>query len=161
MEKNNKKSPISNSINYEYNKQKLNRINAFQTNKTIKDIKFSKSGKNLRYQNFSKAKLTNSENIIKKSSEVIKEPKTFYIDINKLSPKNLKKSLNNTTFTSPKESVESYLYNNTSNDIDSFNILDNFRKGENYHKERLSLPFNTTFNTIMEKEFNIFDLEKK
>ena len=180
FEKNNKKSPISNSINYECNKQKLNRINTFQTNKTIKDIKFSKSGKNLRYQNFLKAKLTNSENIIKKSSEVIREPKTFYIDINKLSPNNLKKSLNNTTFTSPQESVESYLYNNTSNDIDSFNILDNFRKSENYHKERLSLPFNTTFNTlsflnlqgmlnepifntklIMEKEFNIFDLEKK
>ena len=180
FEKNNKKSPISNSINYECNKQKLNRINTFQTNKTIKDIKFSKSGKNLRYQNFLKAKLTNSENIIKKSSEGIREPKTFYIDINKLSPNNLKKSLNNTTFTSPQESVESYLYNNTSNDIDSFNILDNFRKSENYHKERLSLPFNTTFNTlsflnlqgmlnepifntklIMEKEFNIFDLEKK
>ena len=180
FEKNNKKSPISNSINYECNKQKLNRINTFQTNKTIKDIKLSKSGKNLRYQNFLKAKLTNSENIIKKSSEVIREPKTFYIDINKLSPNNLKKSLNNTTFTSPQESVESYLYNNTSNDIDSFNILDNFRKSENYHKERLSLPFNTTFNTlsflnlqgmlnepifntklIMEKEFNIFDLEKK
>ena len=180
FEKNNKKSPSSNSINYEFNKRKLNRINTFQNNKNSKDIKFSKSGKNLRYQDFLKAKITNSENIVKKSSETIKEPKTFYIDINKLSPKNLKKSLNNTTFTSHKDSVESYLYSNTSNDLDSFNILENFRKSENYHKERLSLPFNTTFNTlsfinlqgmlnepifntklIMEKEFNIFDLEKK
>ena len=177
FKKDNKKSP--NSINYEFNKQKLNRINAFQSNKTIKDIKFSKSGKNLRYQNFLKAKLTNSEIIVKKSSEGTKKPKTFYIDINKISPKNLKRSLNNTDLTNNKESLESYLYNNISNDIDNFNILDNFRKSEN-HKERFSLPFNTTFNTlsflnlqgmlnepifntklILEKEFNIFDLEKK
>ena len=177
FKKDNKKSP--NSINNEFNKQKLNRINAFQSNKTIKDIKFSKSGKNLRYQNFLKAKLTNSEIIVKKSSEGTKKPKTFYIDINKISPKNLKRSLNNTDLTNNKESLESYLYNNISNDIDNFNILDNFRKSEN-HKERLSLPFNTTFNTlsflnlqgmlnepifntklILEKEFNIFDLEKK
>ena len=177
FKKDNKKSP--NSINYEFNKQKLNRINAFQSNKTIKDIKFSKSGKNLRYQNFLKAKLTNSEILVKKSSEGTKKPKTFYIDINKISPKNLKRSLNNTDLTNNKESLESYLYNNISNDIDNFNILDNFRKSEN-HKERFSLPFNTTFNTlsflnlqgmlnepifntklILEKEFNIFDLEKK
>ena len=180
FEKNNKKNPISNSINYEFNKQKFTKINTFQTNKISKYIKFSKSGKNLRYQNFLKAKLANTENIVIKSSEGIKEPKTFYIDIYKQSPKNLKKSLNNVTFTSPKETAESYLYNNKSNDIESFNILDSFRKSENYHKERLSLPYNTTFNTlsflnfqgmlnepifntklIMEKEFNIFDLEKK
>ena len=181
FEKSYKKNSISNSINYEFNKQKINRINTFQTNKISKDITFSKSGKNLRYQNFLKSKLTNSENMVKKSSEGIKQPKTFYIDINRLSPKKIKNDFNNTTITCPKETVESFLYNNnTSCDIDNFNILDNFRKSENYHKERLSLPFNTTFNTlyflnlqgklnepifntklIMEKEFNIFELEKK
>lgn len=79
-----------------------------------------------------------------------------------------------------KKTVESFLYNNLSTDIDNLYILDNFQKSENCDKERLSLPFNTTFNSasflnlqgmlnepifntkiILEKEFNIFDLEKK
>ena len=84
--------------------------------------------------------------------------------------------LDNTNY---KGNFESYLYNNISNDIDSMNIIDNYRKSEKLNKERISLHLKNTFNTfyfmnlqgmlnepifnmklIMEKEFNIFELEK-
>ena len=130
------------------------------------------------------AKLGNSENIAKKRSDGLKETKTFYIDMNKLNTRqqNIQRNINNTTFTSNNDTLESYLYNNTSNEIDSSNIIDNYRKSESetLNKERLSLKINTSFNTlhfmklqgmlnepifntklIMEKEFDIFELEKK
>jgi hypothetical protein len=162
------------------NEQKSNRLNTFNTNK-IGIQKFSKSGKNLRFEKISlTAKLGNPQYIVKKRSDGIRETKTFYIDMNKFnSPKHLEYNSKNNTFTSNKDSLEHNLYNNSSNEIESFNIFDDYRKSTNLNKERFSLPFVANFNTlslmnlqgmlnqsifntklIMEKEFNIFELEK-
>ena len=174
-------------------KQKMNKIetmNTINVNKKSQRLqKFSKSGKNLRFEAISlMAKLGNSENLLKKKTEMIKEPKTFYIDINKLNtPQNNKRSIKKTFLPSDIESkdrnntIESFLYNHsTSCEIDNFSIFDNIKNSDKSNKERLSLPFHSNFNTlsvfnlqgiinepsfnpkiIMEKEFNIFDLEKR
>ena len=186
---------------HDVNKKKMNRLIKNNSNnqllKGLQKSNLSKSNKNLRSEKISlTAKINNNsnENIIKKKSEVVKEPKTFYIDINKLNrinkinrPLKLKKSINKTSLTrnnNNTETLESYLYgNNTSTDFDNFNIIDNLQKLRNsveLEQQRLSLPFNYSFNssvftgldgilnesnfnpkTIMEKEFNIFELEKK
>ena len=173
-------------------KQKLNKINTMNTinaTKTSQMQKFSKSGKNLRFKKIAlTGKLGKSESLLNKKSDFAKEPKTFYIDINKLNtPKNDKRSIKKTFLPNNKDSkdknniIESFLYNHsTSCEIDSYNIFESIRNSEKSNKERLSLPFNSNFNTlsafsmqgminepsfnpklIMEKEFNIFDLEKR
>ena len=169
------------SVNIIYNnEQKLNRINTFNSNK-IGIQKFSKSGKNLRFEKISlTAKLGSPQYIVKKKSDGIRETKTFYIDMNQFKcPKHLEYNSKNNTFTSNKDSLEHNLYNNSSNEIESFNIFDDYRKSTNLNRERFSLPFVAKFNTlslmnlqgmlnqsifntklIMEKEFNIFELEK-
>ena len=172
--------------NHEIKKKKFDRSNT-SNNQMFQGLKnTSKSNKNLRFEKISLTAKINNENLAKKKSDGIKETKTFYIDINKLNtPKDSKKNINKSTIIHNNniESLESYLYNNTSTDIDSFNIIDNLKKLRNsgeINKQRLSLPFNYSFNSfpflslqqvlnepnfnpkiIMEKEFNIFDLEKK
>ena len=173
--------------NHEIKKKKFDRSNTNNNNQMFQGLKnTSKSNKNLRFEKISLTAKINNENLAKKKSDGIKETKTFYIDINKLNtPKDSKKNINKSTIIHNNniESLESYLYNNTSTDIDSFNIIDNLKKLRNsgeINKQRLSLPFNYSFNSfpflslqqllnepnfnpkiIMEKEFNIFDLEKK
>ncbi len=173
--------------NHGINKKKFDRSNTMSNNQMFQGLKnTSKSNKNLRFEKISLTAKINNENLAKKKSDGIKETKTFYIDINKLNtPKDSKKNINKSTIIHNNniESIESYLYNNTSTDIDSFNIIDNLKKLRNsgeINKQRLSLPFNYSFNSfpflslqqllnepnfnpkiIMEKEFNIFDLEKK
>ena len=173
--------------NHGINKKKFDRSNTMSNNQMFQGLKnTSKSNKNLRFEKISLTAKINNENLAKKKSDGIKETKTFYIDINKLNtPKDSKKNINKSTIIHNNniESLESYLYNNTSTDIDSFNIIDNLKKLRNsgeINKQRLSLPFNYSFNSfpflslqqllnepnfnpkiIMEKEFNIFDLEKK
>ena len=62
---------------------------------------FNKSGKNLRDMkkiNNVPGKLLYPESILKKKSEIIKQPRTFFIDINKLdTPRNIKKHIINNT----------------------------------------------------------------
>ena len=131
------------------NEQKLNRLNAFNPNKFWMQ-KFSKSGKNLRYEKISLiAKLGNEQNIAKKKSDGIREPKTFYIDMNQFnSPKHWKYNSNNNTFSSNKESLESY-YNNANSEIESFSIIDDYRKSAHLNKERISLPYHLLLILIL------------
>ena len=186
------------------NKKKIDKIiNNNSNNQLLKGLqksKYSKSNKNLRSEKISlTAKFSSNENINKKKSEAVKDPKTFYIDINKVNklnkfkkPLNLKKNINRASLTRNRntETLESYLYGNTTTDfdnnnniMDNNNILDNLQKIRNsveIDQQRLSLPFNYSFSssvflnlegllnesnfnpkTILEKEFNIFELEKK
>ena len=171
---------IEKTQKYQMSKINTNNIlNTLNINTPSQNIpKFSKSGKNLRFEKISlMTKFGNLGNVMKKNSEPINNQKTFYIDINKLNTskinnRNIRKSflpfntnsIDSKDFKDNNNTVESFLYNNsTSSEIDSFT------------KERLSLPFNS-FNTltafslqgminepffnprlIMEKEFNIFD----
>ena len=185
---------------HDLNKKKIDKLNKNNSNnqliKGLQKSTYSKSNKNLRSEKISlTAKFNNNDNIIKKRSEVVRDPKTFYIDINKLNkinklnrfkkPPNLKKSINKKPLTRNKnmDTLESYLYSNTSTDFDNYNIMDNLQKIRNsveIDQQRLSLPFNYSFNSsiflslegllnepnfnpkiIMEKEFNIFELEKR
>ena len=134
-----------------------------------------------------KTKLINSENLFKKKSEGLKDIKTFYIDMNKLNkPKNLKKNItlsNLEKLSRNKETLDSCVQSNTTTEINRINIINNFkksRKTQEGKKLRFSMEYNKSFNSfplirlqgflnepnfntkfIMEKEFNIFDLEKK
>ena len=148
--------------------------------------KHSKSGKNLRFANIPiTAKLTNSENILKKKSHVLNDKKHLFIDVSKFNnPKNLKKNITHSKLakrTRNKDTLDSFFKNNTTTEIDSISIIDNFKKYKKSQELRFSLQYNnisfntlpfmalqgflneTNYNTklIMEKEFNIFDLEKK
>ena len=171
-------------INISDNKeQKINHLSTFK-DKKANFQKFSKSGKNLRFEKLSLAKLLKStENIMKKKSDPIKETKTFFIDINKInSSKNIKfNNVNNTTTSNNNDNLESYLYyHSQSNEIENFNTIDNLRKSANLKNGRFSLPFMNASNSfsivnvqgilnepiyntklILEKEFDIFELEKK
>ena len=170
------------------NKTKTMKYNTISNNK-INEIKtLSNSGKNLRYVKIPlKTKLINSENLFKKKSEGLKDIKTFYIDMNKLNkPKNLKKNItlsNLEKLTRNKETFDSCVQSNTTTEINRINIINNFkksRKTQEGKKLRFSMEYNKSFNSfplirlqgflnepnfntklIMEKEFNIFDLEKK
>ena len=132
------------------NEPKLNRLNTFNTSK-IGIQKFSKSGKNLRFEKISlTSKLGNPQYIVKKKSDGIRETKTFYIDMNQFnSPKHFEYSSKNNAFTSNKDSLEHNLYSNSSNEIEIFNIFDDYRKSTNLNiKERFSLPFAANYNTL-------------
>ena len=79
-------------------KAKIEKYNTI-TSKIVKKMNpFNKSGKNLRNMNKINisGKLLYPENILKKKSDVIKQPRTFFIDINKLdTPRNIKKHIIN------------------------------------------------------------------
>ena len=151
--------------------------------------KHSKSGKNLRFANIPiMAKLINSENLLKKKSHGLNDKKHLFIDVSKFnSIKNLKKNITHSNLakhTRNKDTLDSFFQSNTTTEIDSISIIDNskkYKKGQEGNKLRFSLQYNniffntlpfmglqgflnqTNYNTklIMEKEFNIFDLEKK
>ena len=84
-------------------KTKIEKYNTITTSKIGNKMNnlFNKSGKilgNMTKTNNISKKLLYPENIIKKKSEVIKQPRTFFIDINKLdTPRNIKKHINDTS----------------------------------------------------------------
>ena len=173
------------------NKTKTMKYNTISNNKSNEVKTFSNSGKNLRYVKIPlKTKLISPENLLKKKSEGLKDIKTFYIDMNKLNTaKNLKKNITHFNLeksTRNKETLDSCVQSNTTADINRIkriNLISNFkksRKPQEGKKLRFSLQYNKSFNTlsliglqgmlnepnfntklIMEKEFNIFELEKK
>ena len=126
-----------------------------------------------------------------KAIKTSKQIGLFFEDINNMNKiKDLKKIINrpnislNNNINSNMETIESILYSNTSssNEMDNFNIIDNlkkFRSSKKLNQVRFSLPTHkvlsmpllnlqgvlnkSNFNQklIMEKDFNIFDLEKK
>ena len=82
------------------NNKKIEKYNTITSTIGKKMYPFNKSGKNLR--NLNKINISGKnlypENILKKKSEQIKEPRTFFIDINKLdTPRNIKNHLINSS----------------------------------------------------------------
>ena len=181
------KSTKSTEINYDsgIKKNKTIKFSTITDNQAKSIKKFSQSNKNLRFG--LKNKLSNTDNYVKKKSECIKGTKPFYLDKNiLLSPKDLRK---NPTLPSlykdsrNDEKNDSSLHHKTISEIDSISIINHckkFKKNDMLNKLRSSLPINSScnnlsymglqamlnepiFNTklIMEKEFNLFDLEKK
>ena len=180
------KKNVDITFDAELNKNKTKRFNTIVETKG-NSIKKFQSGKILRFG--LKCKLNNTDNYVKKKSEGIKEVKPFYFDMNKIyTPKDLKK---NPTLSSlykdsrNKEKIESSLHHKTISisEIDSISIINNskiLKKNNESNIFRSSLPINTSYNNlsfmglqgmlnepifntklIMEKEFNLFDLEKK
>ena len=105
---------------------------------------------------------TDQEKIITKKSEIIKEPKIYFIDIDKYNTEiNLKKS---------KKSANKNLLNddklNTANNIKEMKYIEKLNKsGYNLSINNLDLLLSNEPNfspkLILRTEFNIFDLEKK
>ena len=106
--------------------------------------------------------MTIADNIFKRKYENIKEPKTYFIDIDKYS-----------TEINRKKSKKKISLNKTKTNYEKFNIYNN-TKEKNYIEELNKSLFNFTFSKldlllnesnfnpklILDKDFNIFDLEK-
>ena len=163
-EKNESHSPSkSHTINVIKNENKNHHINKIFTNIPKKE----KSGKNLRYNgqisiydknNFSNlvGSFTTSEGNMKKKSDIIKEPKIYFIDIDKYNTKiNLKK--NKKSFNKNRINIERF---------NGFNNIKEIRYIENLNKSQFNLTLNNldlllanepNFNPklILQKDFNI------
>ena len=105
---------------------------------------------------------TDQEKILAKKSEIIKEPKIYFIDIDKYNTEiNLKKN--------KKSANKNMLYDdklNTANNIKEMKYIEKLNKsGYNLSINNLDLLLSNEPNfspkLILRKEFNIFDLEKK
>ena len=106
--------------------------------------------------------MTIADNIFKRKFENIKEPKTYFIDIDKYS-----------TEINRKKSKKKISLNKTKTNYEKFNIYNN-TKEKNYIEELNKSLFNSTFSKldlllnesnfnpklILDKDLNIFDLEK-
>ena len=126
--------------------------------------------------------VTNSTLLNTSSNKDLKKSLTKSCVLNTNSNNNLNKNLNNSSqnSTTSKKKDDSYYIINDEN-LDNFNFKDlrKIRKSVKINKARLDLKFNSNFNTIsllnlqgelneanfnvkliMEKEFNIFELEK-
>ena len=126
--------------------------------------------------------VTNSTLLTTSSNKDLKKSLTKSCVLNTNSNNNLNKNLNNSSqnSTTSKKKDDSYYIINDEN-LDNFNFKDlrKIRKSVKINKARLDLKFNSNFNTIsllnlqgelneanfnvkliMEKEFNIFELEK-
>ena len=126
--------------------------------------------------------VTNSTMLNTSSNKDLKKSLTKSCVLNTSSNNNLNKYLNNSSqnSTTSKKKDDSYYIINDEN-LDNFNFKDlrKIRKSVKINKARLDLKFNSNFNTIsllnlqgelneanfnvkliMEKEFNIFELEK-
>ena len=126
--------------------------------------------------------VTNSTMLNTSSNKDLKKSLTKSCVLNTNSNNNLNKNLNNSSqnSTTSKKKDDSYYIINDEN-LDNFNFKDlrKIRKSVKINKARLDLKFNSNFNTIsllnlqgelneanfnvkliMEKEFNIFELEK-
>ena len=142
--------------NARYNKNKF---------KSRKNLSFSI--KNPLYKNISNTdeNMTNSDIINKKKSDIIKEPKSYFIDVDQYN------SINNIKNSKTNKNIP---INKIKNQIDLFNSYNNIKENKNIEKLNKS-GFNLTFNnlesllndinfnpkSILEKDFNIFEFEKK
>ena len=160
-------------------KPKIVRFNTITDKKIAQKIKkFSKSGKNMRREQISlTAKLTDSDNNTKKNSE--KGTKTIFIDINNM---NKKEDDESSFLNDRQDTLESYFQNRKSEELDNLSLIENLNnyRTNDVCRQRMSLHISPNFNSlkflglqgmlnesifdtklIMQKEFNIFELEKK
>jgi hypothetical protein len=141
---------------------RINRVNSINNKRHSDETNKIKYGNNMLK---SDENVNNSENINKKKSDSIKMPKSYFIDINHYNTINIPKKMKSN------KKMSSY---KIKKQIDLFNSYNNIK--ENKYIEKLNKSgFNLTFNyidsllsdsnfnpkSIMEKEFNIFELEKK
>jgi len=105
---------------------------AILSNKVEPKIRSSnKSGKNLRYMEklSGPIKQGNVGNVSKKQSDIIREPKIFYVDINKLNtPQKFTKKKFNSSLINKSRNIESnyvtsYTLNNTNSNKNAINVL--------------------------------------
>jgi len=105
---------------------------AILSNKVEQKIQSSnKSGKNLRYMEklSGPIKQGNVGNVSKKQSDIIREPKIFYVDINKLNtPQKFTKKKFNSSLINKSRNIESnyvtsYTLNNTNSNKNAINVL--------------------------------------
>ena len=146
---------------------RINRVNSINNKRHSDETNKIKYGNNMLKSNFSNAEenMMNSENINKKKSDFLKMPKSYFIDINHYNTINIPKKMKSN------KKMSSY---KIKKQIDLFNSYNNIK--ENKYIEKLNKSgFNLTFNyidsllndsnfnpkSILEKEFNIFELEKK
>ena len=146
---------------------RINRVNSNNNKRHSDETNKIKYGNNMLKSNFSNAEenMMNSENINKKKSDSIKMPKSYFININHYNTINIPKKMKSN------KKMSSY---KIKKQVDLFNSYNNIK--ENKYIEKLNKSgFNLTFNyidsllndsnfnpkSILEKEFNIFDLEKK
>ena len=160
-------------------KLKIVRFNTITDKKIVhKNKKFSKSGKNIRRKTISLiAKLSDSDNSTKKNSE--KGIKPIFIDINNM---NKKEDDQSSFLNDSQDTLESYFENRKNEELERLSLIENLNKIRNndIYRQRMSLHITPNFNSlkflglqgmlnksifdtklIMQKEFNIFDLEKK
>ena len=141
---------------------RINRVNSINNKRHSDETNKIKYGNNMLK---SDENVNNSENINKKKSDSIKMPKSYFIDINHYNTINIPKKMKSN------KKMSSY---KIKKQIDLFNSYNNIK--ENKYIEKLNKSgFNLTFNyidsllsdsnfnpkSILEKEFNIFELEKK
>lgn len=146
---------------------RINRVNSINNKRHSDETNKIKYGNNMLKSNFSNVEenVNNSENINKKKSDMLKMPKSYFIDINHYNTINIPKKMKSN------KKMSSY---KIKKQIDLFNSYNNIK--ENKYIEKLNKSgFNLTFNyidsllndsnfnpkSILEKEFNIFELEKK
>ena len=161
-----------------------NENNTIFSNKVEQKIKSSyKSGTNLRYMDKASGSIRqmNVGNVTKKKSDIIREPKIFYVDINKLSTphkftkKKFKSSLINKSRNNNSSYVTSYTLNNTNSNknissflthsttnINNSNINGKYNKYITYSaniKDNKTNPIYSSNEDFVES-FNINDLGK-
>ena len=146
---------------------RINRVNSINNKRHSDEANKIKYGNNMLKSNFSnnEENVNNSENINKKKSDNIKVPKSYFIDIKQYNTLNIPKKMKSN------KKMSSY---KIKKQVDLFSNYNNIK--ENKYIEKLNKSgFNLTFNyidsllndsnfnqkSILEKEFNIFELEKK
>ena len=146
---------------------RINRVNSINNKRHSDETNKIKYGNNMLKSNFSnnEENVNNSLNINKKKSDNIKMPKSYFMNIKQYNSINIPKKMKSN------KKMSSY---KIKKQIDLFNNYNNIK--ENKYIEKLNKSgFNLTFNyidsllndsnfnqkSILEKEFNIFELEKK
>jgi cAMP-specific phosphodiesterase 4/calcium/calmodulin-dependent 3',5'-cyclic nucleotide phosphodiesterase len=167
-------------LDNEVKKTKFVRFNTFAENKTTKKMKKQpKSEKNIRSERISlTAKFINNDNENKISEKLSND---FFSDLYELKESNNPKENNVESSLIGENNInssEDYNNKSLSTEIDSLDFIEKLYNNNDAHRQRLSfktsytsLPFITLqkmineslFDTklIMQKEFNIFELEKK
>jgi hypothetical protein len=165
----------------EVKKTKFLRFNTFAEKKTSKKLKKQpKSEKNIRSERISlTAKFINNDNVEKKISENLSN--SLYSELYELKESNNPKEDNvesSLLGENNQKSSEDYSNRPSSTEIDSLDFIEKLYNNNDAYRQRLSLkisytslPFITLQKTIneslfdtkliMQKEFNIFELEKK
>ena len=151
------------------NNKKIEKYNTITSTIGKKMYPFNKSGKNLR--NLNKINISGKnlypENILKKKSEQIKEPRTFFIDINKLdTPRNIKNHLINSSSKnkgSNKNLTNSTLLNTSSNQDLTINLtnpcVQKANSNKNINKYLNSSSLNSTTSKKKDDSYFIINDE--